>query len=149
MKILMVCKGNICRSPLAEGILQNLSDTNGRHWKVDSAAITEYHIGKAPDPRAIHTAKLNNLDISKQTCRLLSMEDFNTFDIVYAMSDDILDFMIKMGPNEIQHKIKLLLSEVKNIENKNVPDPFYGQQKDFDLAYKLILSACQSIIKKY
>lgn len=149
MKILMVCKGNICRSPLAEGILKDLSNKKRLDWEIDSAAIKAYHIGKFPDSRAIYTAKLQNIDISKHVCRLLSMEDFDTFDIIYAMSVDVLDFMLKMVPKEYHNKLRLLLKEVDLNTDQDVPDPYYGEQKDFDLAYTLIFSACQNIVKKY
>lgn len=148
MRILMVCKGNICRSPLAEGVLKELSTNNGFDWELDSAAIKAFHIGKTPDPRAIYTAKKHDIDVSKHKCRLLTLEDFDDFDVVYAMSQDILDFMLEMAPEDKHHKIKLLMSEVQSTGNMDIPDPFHGEEKDFDYAYELILSACEKIIEK-
>lgn len=148
MKILMVCKGNICRSPLAEGVLRELSASNKLDWQLDSAAIKAFHIGKAPDSRAIHTAQKHNIDISAHKCRLLVEEDFDYFDIIYAMSQDILDFMQEMAPKDKHHKLKLLMNEVEPLSNLDVPDPFHGEEKDFDYAYDLILLACEKIIEK-
>lgn len=149
MKILMVCKGNICRSPLAEGVLRELATNNGFNWVIDSAAIKAFHIGKTPDPRAIYTAEKHHIDISTHKCRLLTIEDFEDFDIIYAMSQDILDFMKDMAPENRHHKLKLLMNEVDPQSNQDVPDPFHGEEKDFDYAYDLILLGCQQIIKKY
>lgn len=149
MKILMVCKGNICRSPLAEGVLRELTTNNGFNWVIDSAAIKAFHIGKTPDPRAIYTAEKHHIDISTHKCRLLTIEDFEDFDIIYAMSQDILDFMKEMAPENRHHKLKLLMNEVDPQSNQDVPDPFHGEEKDFDYAYDLILLGCQQIIKKY
>lgn len=149
MKILMVCKGNICRSPLAEGVLRELATNNGFNWVIDSAAIKAFHIGKTPDPRAIYTAEKHHIDISTHKCRLLTIEDFEDFDIIYAMSQDILDFMKDMAPENRHHKLKLLMNEVDPQNNQDVPDPFHGEEKDFDYAYDLILLGCQQIIKKY
>ncbi|QIK54328.1 low molecular weight phosphotyrosine protein phosphatase [Dysgonomonas sp. HDW5B] len=148
MKILMVCKGNICRSPLAEGVLRELSASNKLNWEIDSAAIKAFHIGKAPDSRAIHTAQKHNIDISCHKCRLLTTEDFDDFDIIYAMSQDILDFMQEMAPKDKHHKLRLLMSEVDASVIQDVPDPFHGEEKDFDYAYDLILLACEKIIEK-
>lgn len=149
MKILMVCKGNICRSPLAEGVLRELTTNNGFNWVIDSAAIKAFHIGKTPDPRAIYTAEKHHINISTHKCRLLTIEDFEDFDIIYAMSQDILDFMKEMAPENRHHKLKLLMNEVDPQSNQDVPDPFHGEEKDFDYAYDLILLGCQQIIKKY
>lgn len=149
MKILMVCKGNICRSPLAEGVVRELAMRNGLNWELDSAAIKDFHIGKAPDPRAIYTGQKNQIDISSHKCRLLTAVDFDNFDLIYAMSEDILNFMKQMAPEEKYHKLKLLMNEVNDGENRDVPDPFHGEQKDFDYAYDLILSASEQIIEKY
>lgn len=149
MKILMVCKGNICRSPLAEGVLRELSTKNGLNWTLDSAAIKAFHIGKIPDVRAIYTAEKHQIDISNHKCRLLTIEDFEDFDIIYAMSQDILDFMKEMAPQNKHHKLKLIMNEVDSEANQDVPDPFHGEEQDFDHAYDLILLACEQIIKKY
>lgn len=148
MKVLMVCKGNICRSPLAEGVLRALCAEKNLDWEVDSTAIKAFHIGKAPDSRAIYTGQKHNIDISNHKCRLLTIEDFENFDIIYAMSRDILDFMQAMAPENKHHKLKLLMSEVDSRIGQDVPDPFHGEEKDFDYAYELILLACKEIVKR-
>lgn len=145
----MVCKGNICRSPLAEGVLRELATNNGFNWVIDSAAIKAFHIGKTPDPRAIYTAEKHQINISTHKCRLVTIEDFEDFDIIYAMSQDILNFMKEMAPENRHHKLKLLMNEVDSQSNQDIPDPFHGEEKDFDYAYDLILLACQQIIEKY
>lgn len=149
MKILMVCKGNICRSPIAEGVLKDLAAKNNLDWEVDSVAIKAFHIGKAPDLRAINTAKKHHIDISDHKCRLLILNDFDDFDIIYAMSQDILDFMREMAPENQHYKLKLLMNEVDALGNMDIPDPFHGEEKDFDYAYDLIFSACKQVIEKY
>lgn len=145
-KVLMVCLGNICRSPLAEGILK--SKTDSRFVLVDSAGTAGYHIGNNPDQRSIAVAKKYGIDISGQRCRKFSYIDFAQFDIIYAMDlSNYNDIMaLTNDKNEIE-KVKLLLEEGGS-SVKEVPDPYYGGADGFEEVYNLINEACSVIAEK-
>src|ERR1700748_3584586 len=99
MKILMVCLGNICRSPLAEGIMQHLADKEGLNWHVDSAGTGNWHIGEGPDHRSVRTAKQHGIDISRQVCRLFTPADFDDFDHILVMDKSNLSNVLAMARN--------------------------------------------------
>jgi len=145
-KVLMVCLGNICRSPLAEGILKSKTDSDKVF--VDSAGTAGYHIGNNPDKRSIAVANKYGIDISGQRCRKFSYSDFAQFDIIYAMDLNNYHDIIAMtnDKNEIE-KVKLLLAEVSTSLTE-VPDPYYGGEDGFEKVYKLIDQACSLIAKK-
>ncbi len=144
-KILMVCLGNICRSPLAEGILNSITDYT---IKVDSAGTSAYHLGEHPDLRSIAIAKENNIDISKQRSRQFVIDDFDKFDIIYAMDKSNYNNLVLLSRNSIdKQKIKLILNEVYSNQNKDVPDPYYGGQDGFKEVFNMLLDSC-IIIKK-
>jgi protein-tyrosine phosphatase len=150
MKILMVCLGNICRSPLAEGILQEKAWKAGLKWSVESAGTNGYHIGEAPHRLSQKVAKLNGIDISKQRSRNFVPEDLNRFDKIYAMSADVIDDMRRIaGKNFDKAKVDLLLNELFPGQNVDVPDPWYGPEPGFHDVYKLINDACDAIVNKY
>lgn len=142
----MVCLGNICRSPLAEGILQ--SKTNPDSVFVDSAGTGGYHIGNQPDERSIAVAKENDIDISHQRCRKFSSRDFKKFDHIYVMDKSNYTNVIALAENEVEkQKVKFILSD--DIQNpKQVPDPYYGGVKGFENVYQLIDDACTIIAQK-
>ena len=147
MKILMVCLGNICRSPLAHGILENKS--MDKNIKVDSAGTASYHIGSPPDPRSIEVAKMNGIDISSQIARKFSYSDFDDFDIIYVMDKSNYLNIIKLTDNEIhKSKVKLILEEL-NLNITEVPDPYYGEENGFSYVYDLLNEACNVIVDKY
>ncbi len=145
-RILMVCLGNICRSPLAHGILESmLSDS----YYVDSAGTAAYHIGNSPDHRSIKVAQLNGIDISHQRARQFSTNDFKDFDLIYAMDQSNYNSIIRLAnKNEDIAKVKLILEEHKTIDNKNVPDPYYGDIEDFKYIYELLHKTCSIIREK-
>jgi len=150
MKILMVCLGNICRSPLAEGILQDKINKAGLNWTVDSAGTNGYHIGEAPHRLSQKVARLNGINICEQTSRQFVKEDFDRFDKIYAMAADVMDEIKYIaGKNCIASKADLLLNEKYPGENRDVPDPWYGAEPGYHAVYKLIDEACEQIIKKY
>ena len=145
-KILMVCLGNICRSPLAEGIMQ--SKVNSENVFVDSAGTAGYHIGNAPDPRSIAVAKAHGLDISKQRCRKFQTEDFTRFDRIYVMDkSNYANVLAKATSVEDKQKVRLLLSEIDGKANE-VPDPYYGGDDGFEKVYQLINEACDTIAQQ-
>jgi len=142
----MVCLGNICRSPLAEGILK--SKVSPDFCTVDSAGTAGYHIGSTPDTRSIAVAKKYGIDISKQLCRKFSISDFDTFDIIYAMDKSNYANIITQAKNKEEvAKVKLLLHEV-DLGISQVPDPYYGGDKEFENVYDLIDKACSKIAKQ-
>lgn len=147
MKILMVCLGNICRSPLAEGILQHKLKMAGLQCMVDSAGTNGYHVGEHPHRLSQKVARDNGIDISMQISRQFVKEDFNRFDKIYAMADDVIEEMSNIGKQLYDaSKVDLLLNEVYPGENKNVPDPWYGAENGYHEVYQLIATACDEIV---
>ncbi len=140
VKILMVCLGNICRSPLAEGILRSKLDSN---FIIDSAGTGGWHTGESPDQRSIETAKQNNIDISHQKARKFSIADFDLFDYIYVMDQSNYKDVINLAPNKVaKAKVALILGD-----SKEVPDPYYGGQEGFENVYFLLDQACEEIAK--
>jgi protein-tyrosine phosphatase len=147
IKILMVCLGNICRSPLAEGILASKLPEN--KFKVDSAGTGSWHIGNAPDERSIITAKKNGILISNQKCRQITTNDFDYFDYIYVMDNTNYNDVHQLSENqEHRKKVQLILNELFPNENVDVPDPYYGLQNGFDSVYQMLNEACDLIAKK-
>ena len=142
----MVCLGNICRSPLAEGILQSKS----KDFKVDSAGTASYHIGKQPDVRSIDIAKKNEIDLTSQRARQFNTRDFENFDKIYAMDNDNYSKIISLARNQKDiNKVDLILNEIYPNEFQSVPDPYYGGDEGFKKIYSLLEEACVIIAKKY
>ena len=149
MKILMVCLGNICRSPLAEGILQHKVNEAGLPWKVESAGTNSYHIGEPPHHLSQKVAQLNGINICDQRARRFKPSDLEEYDLLYAMSKDVIDDMKSMaGNNWQQEKVKLLMDELHPGQQKDVPDPWYGPEPGYHEVYKMIEAACDKILKK-
>jgi protein-tyrosine phosphatase len=150
MKILMVCLGNICRSPLAEGILLDKINKAGLNWQVDSAGTNGYHVGEAPHRLSQKIARMNGIDISSQVSRQFVEEDFERFDKIFAMAADVID-QIKYISREkyIAAKVDLLLNEIYPGQNKDVPDPWYGTEPGYHQVFDLIDKACEQLIRNY
>jgi protein-tyrosine phosphatase len=150
MTILMVCLGNICRSPLAEGILQQKCKEAGLNWKIDSAGTNGFHNGEAPHFLSQKVASLNGVNISGQQSRQFIQEDFKRFDKIYAMALDIQEEIKEIGKDQfISSKVDLLMNEVYPGQNKEVPDPFYGAEDGYHRVYEMIEIACDAIIKNH
>ncbi|WP_299682598.1 low molecular weight protein-tyrosine-phosphatase [uncultured Tenacibaculum sp.] len=146
MKILMVCLGNICRSPLAEGILKSKLDAE--HF-VDSAGTSGHHSGELPDRRSIEIARLNGLDITDQKSRKFTVNDFDNFDMIYAMDSSNYHNIIQLSRNEEDvDKVKMILNESSPGDNLNVPDPYYGGDQGFVNVYNMLDEACEVIASK-
>jgi protein-tyrosine phosphatase len=146
MKILMVCLGNICRSPLAEGILS----LKGKHLnlEVDSAGTAAYHIGKQPDIRSIEIANKYTIDLNQQRARQFSRADFDKFDIIYAMDTNNYAHLISLASNETErNKIRMILNEINPKAYQSVPDPYYGGENGFQDIYNMLDKACDKIIQ--
>ena len=145
-KILMVCLGNICRSPLAEGILQSKVDPE--KIIVDSAGTGGYHIGNLPDGRSIKVAQSHGIDITRQRCRKFTIDDFKNFNIIYVMDHNNYEAIMTLTTNASEiAKVRLLLNEVK-LDVNEVPDPYYGGENGFEHVFHLIDTACDMIAKK-
>ena len=146
-KFLMVCLGNICRSPLAEGILQ--SKLPKKDYIIDSAGTANYHIGAAPDKRSVLIAKKFGIDISQQKCRQITKSDFEYFDYIYVMDTSNYKNVIAIAPNEAsKQKVKLILNEVDSTSDLEVPDPYYGEMEYFEHVFHLLDEACTLIANK-
>lgn len=142
----MVCLGNICRSPLAEGILKSKV---GEDVIVDSAGTAAYHVGELPDSRSIEIAKHNKVDITSQRARKIIVQDFDEYDHIYAMDEENYNNLIAMDKNDIQRdKIKMIMNELHPGDNINVPDPYYGGEHGFSHVYKMLDEATDKIIEK-
>ncbi|MBG9376586.1 low molecular weight phosphotyrosine protein phosphatase [Panacibacter sp. DH6] len=146
----MVCLGNICRSPLAEGILQYKASAAGLLWKVDSAGTAGYHIGKPPHELSQKVSKINGIDISSQQCRQFKKEDMLHYDKIYVMdSSNYLDVKRISGDLWNESKTDLLMNECYPGRNMAVPDPWYGAEDGYHTVYKMISEACDVIIARY
>lgn len=143
----MVCLGNICRSPLAEGILKSKVDAGAIF--VDSAGTGGWHVGELPDVRSMEVARKNQIDISDQRCRKFSVQDFIDFDLIYVMDSSNLRDVLNLAEsqNEID-KVKLILNEIHPGMDSEVPDPYYGGNNGFDQVFELLDAACEVIAKK-
>ena len=147
VKILMVCLGNICRSPLAEGLLASKLPKD--KFYVDSAGTSNYNIGKQPDPRSIEVAKKNGLDITNQRGREFVLNDFNKFDYIFVMDGSNYDNVIELAKTDEQKgKVELILNYLFPNENVDVPDPYYGLQNGFETVYEMLDETCDIIAKK-
>ncbi len=143
----MVCLGNICRSPLAEGILQ--SKINPDTIFVDSAGTGAYHIGNLPDERSIAVAKKYGIDITNQKARKFTVQDFDTFDVIYVMDESNLQNILMLARNNVdEKKVHLILNESHPTKNLSVPDPYYGGNQGFENVYKMLDEACTIIANK-
>jgi protein-tyrosine phosphatase len=139
----MVCLGNICRSPLAEGIMQHLADKEGLNWQIDSAGTGDWHIGNGPDKRSVRTAREHGIDISQQVCRLFRKSDFDTFDQILVMDKNNLSNILAMARNaDDTKKVSLLLVD------QIVPDPYHDDNL-FEPVFRLIEDGCRAFIKKF
>ncbi|WP_438977918.1 low molecular weight protein-tyrosine-phosphatase [Polaribacter sp.] len=147
VKVLMVCLGNICRSPLAQGILE--SKVNLDKVFVDSAGTAAYHVGNLPDERSIDVAYKYGINITNQRARKFTVQDFDEFDYIYAMDiSNYQNILILAKGEEDENKVRLILNEIYPSENKSVPDPYYGGNQGFENVYQMLDEACDVISKK-
>lgn len=150
MKILMVCLGNICRSPLAHGILEHKAREAGLDWQIDSAGTGDWHVGEPPHKLSQKVALLNGVDICKQCARQFKKEDMLNFDRIYVMdSSNYNDVRQMSGEYWDESKVELFLNELHPGKNMNVPDPWYGEEDGYHKVYELIEKTCEKIISKY
>nr|WP_314837903.1 low molecular weight protein-tyrosine-phosphatase [uncultured Flavobacterium sp.] len=146
-KILMVCLGNICRSPLAEGILASKLDPE--KFIVDSAGTGSWHVGKSPDERSVAVAKKNKISIAHQRGKHFSPKDFDLYDYIYVMDSSNYDDVMQLAPStEHQAKVKMILNELFPGENVDVPDPYYGLSNGFEMVFNMLNEVCDIIADK-
>ena len=147
MKILFVCLGNICRSPLAEGILSKKFEDLELDGTIHSAGFEPYHEGQHPDPRSVSTAKKHDIDITNKVARLFSVDDFDDYDRIFVMdARNHADVMRVARDDEDRSKVDFLLNLVNEGANDEVPDPYYGGSDGFDKVYDMMNRACDHII---
>ncbi|MBK8451482.1 MAG: low molecular weight phosphotyrosine protein phosphatase [Saprospiraceae bacterium] len=148
MKILMICAGNICRSPMAQGVMEALIAKNGLNWTVDSAGTNGYHDGECPDPRAIREIRTIDIEISHQISRKIKQQDLDQYELLFAMDLNNLKNLHAMSPQGLHRsKIHLLMDFAYPGKNISVPDPYYDNR--FKDALRLIQIGCQAIIANF
>lgn len=151
MKVLMVCLGNICRSPMAEGILRDKAIANNLSIETDSCGTANYHTGEPADSRGVRTLANKGIDISDLRARQFRVSDYSDFDLIYCMDLDNYNNIITLAPNqELVKKVRLILDEIEDFEDSSsVPDPYYGGDSGFNHVYDLLDQATNVIIEKY
>tara|TARA_R110002072_G_scaffold261258_1_gene419869 strand:- start:20317 stop:20769 length:453 start_codon:yes stop_codon:yes gene_type:complete len=143
-KVLMVCLGNICRSPLAEGLLRSKVDSNKVF--VDSAGTGHWHVGDLPDKRSIAVGEKYGIDITNQRGRQFKAEDFSEFDHIFVMDNSNKQNVLALAKTETdRNKVSLILDEIFPSENVDVPDPYYGGELGFENVYRMLDEACEKI----
>jgi len=143
----MVCLGNICRSPLAEGIMRQKIEENGLEWIVDSAGTSSWHIGQPPDRRSVEVAKKYGIDIRNQRGRQIHPGDLDDFDYIFAMDTSNYKDILKLADSpEQKAKVKLILKETNSEEEQSIPDPYWDDE-GFEHVYQLLQQACQKFIE--
>lgn len=145
-KILMVCLGNICRSPVAEGVMRQVAHQYDLNVEIDSAGTAGYHIGEHPDPRSVRNAAKNKVDISQLRARKFSTEDFDRFDYIFAMDANNNENILNLAVSPVHAAKVRLLTDIKFPgEGIEVPDPYYGTERDFQSVFELCTAACEAI----
>lgn len=144
MKVLMVCLGNICRSPIAQGILESKAP----QWFVDSAGTSSWHEGERPDSRSILESRAHGIDIDAQRSRPVRKEDFENFDVIFAMDQSNYANLKELAPEEHAYKIRLIMNEAYPGENRAVPDPYTGGQQGFSNVYYMLDEALEQFVKR-
>jgi protein-tyrosine phosphatase len=147
-RLLFVCLGNICRSPMAEGVFRRVAQEEGvlDRFEIDSAGLGNWHVGQAPDNRAQHAARNRGMDISGQSARQVTLEDFASFDLLLAMDSSNHDELTQLAPKTARHKIRRFLEFAPHVATKDVPDPFFGGAQDFDHTLDLIEAASRGLL---
>ena len=149
-RILFVCLGNICRSPLAEGIMRHLANKFELTLDIDSAGTSGYHIAEAPDPRTIKNALKNGIDLRELRARQFLKSDFEQFDIIYVMDRNNLRHVKSLCKKETHlRKIQLLPHPEEAGNTIEIPDPYYGSEKDFELVFELLHKTCEKLCTEF
>jgi protein-tyrosine phosphatase len=147
-RLLFVCLGNICRSPMAEGVFRRVAADQGmlHLFDIDSAGLGDWHVGQAPDTRAQAAARDRGIDISGQSARQIAPADYDRFDLLLAMDGSNYQELVQLAPREARHKIRRFLDFAPEAGTQDVPDPFYGGREGFDHALDLIEEAARGLL---
>ena len=149
MKILMVCLGNICRSPLAEGIMQDKARRAGLEWMVDSAGTGYWHSGEMPDSRSVKIARQNGIDITGQRARQFQTADFERFDRIFVMDTQNLRDVLRQARSEAHRaKVDLILNQIHPGQERSVPDPYYDDD-GFEQVFQMLDAACEEFVNRH
>ena len=149
MKVLMVCLGNICRSPLAEGILRHKVEEKDLNWQIDSAGTGSWHVGELPDSRSINVGAKYGIDLTTQKARQFKKIDLDRFDLIFAMDSSNYQNILKLAENQAQKdKVKLIMNEASPGRNEAVPDPYWDDD-GFEKIYQMLDEASAKIIENY
>lgn len=150
MRILFVCLGNICRSPIADGWMRHKVATESLNWIIDSAGTESYHIGEAPHPQSQRVCRDHGLDISGLRARQFQRSDFEQFDVIYAMSGDVLNELIELGGSSLKKgQVRLFLDEDPQTQGQSVTDPWYGPPEGYDAVFEVIAQGAQAIFQTW
>jgi protein-tyrosine phosphatase len=149
VRVLFVCMGNICRSPMAEAVFRSLAR---RTWpdlavEADSAGTHGYHAGRPPDERALRVARAHGIDMSAQRARQLLVEDFDRFDRILAMDLKNQQTALALAPASLRHRVRLLLEYAPQLGMREIPDPYYGELADFERVFELSQQAAQGLLQ--
>ena len=150
MRILMVCLGNICRSPIAEGVLRHKVQQLGLNWQVESAGTNSYHTGEAPHRFSQKICLKHGIDISQLRASTFTAADFKKYDLIYAFADDVYDEIRRIGGARADMgRVDYFLNELHPGKNESVPDPYYGGEDGYKIVYDMIDETCDAIVEKY
>ncbi|GFO81648.1 MAG: phosphotyrosine protein phosphatase [Methyloceanibacter sp.] len=147
-RLLFACLGNICRSPMAEGVFRRVAEDAGQAhlFEIDSAGMGDWHKGQAPDHRAQKATLSRGVDISGQSARKVELEDFEEFDLILAMDGSNISDLYEIAPHAARHKIRRFLDFAPHLDEDDVPDPYYGGEEGFDHALDLIEAAAKGLL---
>ena len=150
IRILFVCTGNICRSPTAEGVFRHLVEKEGLsdRFQIGSAGTDSYHAGQGPDKRAVKIAKKHGVQIGDQKARALKPEDYNTYDYIFAMDGGHFHELKERAPKGHRAQILMFLAASTHLDKQEVPDPWYGNEKDFEDVFALVFAGSGALLKK-
>ncbi len=147
-RILFICLGNICRSPVAEGVMKKLTETHPGLFHIESRGTNRWHKGEGADPRAVASAERAGVNIQSHIAKRLTLQDFEAFDLLYYMAADVFDEILELNPSRQQlAKCVNFLDAVEDRVGEDVPDPYYGGRKEFDETYGIIVEGCQAILE--
>lgn len=149
IRIIMVCLGNICRSPMAQGVMEETLSQHGIEAFVDSAGTAAYHSGEAPDLRGQSEMRRNGIDISNQRARQFNVADFDSFDYIFAMDKSNYQNIIELAQShDDKQKVSMIMHEVDSSTDIDVPDPYYGGDAGFNKVYHMLVEASEAFARR-
>lgn len=149
VKVLLICMGNICRSPTAHAVFRHLVTEHGLSEviEIDSAGTHAYHIGNPPDNRSMQTARKRGIDMSDLRARQVDLGDFYHYDYLIAMDDYNMSLLTEQAPRDMKHKLSLFLSFAPHLNQREVPDPYYGGADGFELVFDMVQAASEGLLE--